>query len=684
MRLPYLKNRDTPFERKIIEFGGYNASSAIREGDFSDTMNLSTSEYPCLTVRKPRGLFKDGLTSPTALFGKGKVCYVDGTSFYYDGVAKGTVTAGKKQITSIQDKIIIFPDKAYYDISDDEFGRLDRTYSVSGTKVIFGTDTITTTGADFPFVVGQAVTISGCTSEPTNNKKVTIVGVSGKILTFAAGTFQPTEETGIIGISRSHQATGQYDATSNIYHNRIEINYTTEYMAIKNPDTYPWDLVVGEKVSVNGSASFPAANKVSAVITGKSGTKQNTVLHFADNTFPEDTNLYNITFYISSNVSFTSGSTTFSANEVTTTGDDFEFKAGDSVTVSGCINFPQNNTTGTVKSVSGKQLEFNESSLFSPGSESATVTIERAVPDMDFIMESNNRIWGCKGNSIYSSKLGDPFNFNVFQGISTDSYAVEVGTDGDFTGCAAFPTHLVFFKENFIHKIFGSKPANYQLVTSQCQGLQAGCEKSVAVLNDIMLYKSTSGIMAYLGNLPELISGNFGTRYFSEAVAGASGEKYYVSLKSGTDWEMFCFDPKRSVWLKEDHTKALDFTYLDGELLYLDGNDKKIYRVDDDTSSEKISWMAELAETTEGIMNKKGYIKFLLHMELKPESEVRVSINCDRTGWKEIQKLCFNTRKTVNIPIVPVRCDILSIRIEGRGWVKVHSLSKAIQVGSDI
>lgn len=508
MKLPLMKNREQASKRHIIEFKGYNANPVIEEGEMSDTWNLSTREYPCISPRLPRKMVKEGLTAPTALFGKTKLSYVDGTLFYYDGTSKGTVTAGEKQMASIGDKIIIFPDKTYYDISADEYGTLDKTYTSSANQITFATNTITTTGVDFNFRVGDAIKISGCTVNAGNNTTVIITAIAAKVITVAANTF-------------------------------------------------------------------------------------------------------------------------------------------------------------------------------TAGAETAAITFKREVPDMDFIVEYNNRIWGCKGSDIYGSKLGDPFNFNVYAGLSSDSYAVPVGTDGDFTGVAGYATHLVFFKENYIHKLFGSKPANYQIVTSQSQGLQAGCEKSIATIDDALLFKSRTGIMVYLGNIPELISRQFGSTLYTEAIAGTDGSKYYVSLKNGSSWKLMVYDMAKSMWLHEDDTKMLDFTYLNGDLYYLNGDDKKIYNISDETAAENIRWYGEFGELTEGIDGKKQYTRFNLHMELYPETRVDVSINCDRTGWKLIKSLNYNTRKTVNIPIVPTRCDIFNIKIEGTGRAKIYSLSKVLQVGTE-
>jgi hypothetical protein len=59
-----------------------------------------------------------------------------------------------------------------------------------------------------------------------------------------------------------------------------------------------------------------------------------------------------------------------------------------------------------------KTLIFYENS-FTVGEEEAEVTIARVMSDLEYVCENENRLWGVGGNTIYSSKLGDPFNWNV-------------------------------------------------------------------------------------------------------------------------------------------------------------------------------------------------------------------------------------------------------------------------------
>ena len=132
------------------------------------------------------------------------------------------------------------------------------------------------------------------------------------------------------------------------------------------------------------------------------------------------------------------------------------FSEGDAVTISGCTTNIKNNTSAVISGIeiSGENttLIFPSDSFDVPNAEESYVetgriTISRSTPDLDFVMESNNRLWGCNSekNTIYACKLGDPTNWEYYQGTSLDSYAIEVGTDGDFTGCAPYPAHLLFF-----------------------------------------------------------------------------------------------------------------------------------------------------------------------------------------------------------------------------------------------
>ena len=142
---------------------------------------------------------------------------------------------------------------------------------------------------------------------------------------------------------------------------------------------------------------------------------------------------------------------TFTAEKLTVSGwGDLtkQFKAGDAVTISGCTAQTKNNKDIILKAVTATELTVAKNTL-AEGAETGTLTLERRVPDLDFICESENRLWGCSSEkqTIYASSLGDPTNFYVYAGLSTDSYALAVGTEGEFTGCCKQTSSVLFWKE---------------------------------------------------------------------------------------------------------------------------------------------------------------------------------------------------------------------------------------------
>lgn len=369
---------------------------------------------------------------------------------------------------------------------------------------------------------------------------------------------------------------------------------------------------------------------------------------------------------------------------ITTTGENFGFRVGDAVEISGCTVNPENNKSLIVRAVEDKVLKFYENS-FTEGKETGAVTIKRSIPDLDFICESNYRLWGCAGNTIYGSKYGDPLNFQVFDGITSDSYYIQVGSDGEFTGCIPFANYICFFKEDVLHKLYGTKPSNYQILTSNIFGVQAGCERTMCVINETLFYLGRNGVYAFTGGVPELVSENFGTRRFSSGCAGSDGSKYYISMNSGGETGIFTFDVLRNLWLKEDSTKVVDFADIEGRLYFI-ADDGNLYKVDaaDDESDEEVKWSAQFCAFNETINEKKGYSKMTMRLELGKGSWLKVEVKCDDDLWKEAYTTHNQAAKTILVPIHPNRCDSFKVRLTGKGFCKIKSFVRDFYIGSEV
>lgn len=121
MRLPILNDvSNTEYGR--LMFRGINKNELISDEELADGKNLDSELIPAICPRRPIEPIKK-LTNPQ--FFKvinNKLCYIDGTNFYYDGEIRGEVTEGQKSVVDFNGNIVIFPDKKYYDYIDDEWG----------------------------------------------------------------------------------------------------------------------------------------------------------------------------------------------------------------------------------------------------------------------------------------------------------------------------------------------------------------------------------------------------------------------------------------------------------------------------------------------------------------------------------------------------------------------------------
>lgn len=402
-------------------------------------------------------------------------------------------------------------------------------------------------------------------------------------------------------------------------------------------------------------------------------------------------------------------------NSVTTPGEAFPFRAGDAVNIPACTPTGGKALTLVVREVSadGKTLRFYEDSFAATGTVSAALTLSRTVPDLDWICVNENRVWGCRGDTIRASKLGDPFNWNVFDGLSTDAWSWESGTEGEFTGCISFLGYPCFFKERHIFKVYGSRPSNFEPQSAPDFGVMAGCGRSMAIANENLYYLSRVGPVVYAGGIPQPIGEPLGAK-LSAGVGGSDGLKYYLSAQSGGAWLLYVFDALRQMWHIEDATQAAFFapgspgsveclTAASTTPSETPGGDPvtvpgKLWTTDTEatgTAESAVSWWAELGSyygqnvnnrSSRPSPNKKTIHKVLVRLELAAGSTCTVSIKYDNaTEWTTVQTITdiqSAEKSSWYLPVIPRRTDHFKLKIAGTGPCIVHSITTEVYEGS--
>lgn len=379
------------------------------------------------------------------------------------------------------------------------------------------------------------------------------------------------------------------------------------------------------------------------------------------------------------------------------------FSKYDGVNISGCAA-TDNTIDKQISALNGSKIIYDKADDYivvvglidqTYTQESGSVTISRTMPDLDYITEAENRLWGCKYglvngetvNEIYCCALGDFKNWNQFLGLATDSYVASVGTDGPWTGAVTHLGHPIFFKENVLHKVYISSSGAHQIADTACRGVQNGSYKSLVVVNETLFYKSTTDICAYDGSLPVSASPQFGTERYFDAVAGSIGDKYYVSMRDANNtWRIFVYDTSKGLWHIEDETHVMCFARCNGELYYIDADTKDLISVGGSvgTLENNVEWSATTGLMGYNTVEQKYVSRFNLRMKLPVGSQADMYIQYDSDGeWHHAGHMIGTGTKTFMLPVIPRRCDHFQFRIEGTGDIRIYSFSKIHEKGSD-
>ena len=320
------------------------------------------------------------------------------------------------------------------------------------------------------------------------------------------------------------------------------------------------------------------------------------------------------------------------------------------------------------------------------------VELERRVPDMDYLTECDNRVWGCsnKENVIYACKLGDPTNWFSYRGIAADSYAVTVGSDGAFTGAATCMGYALFFKENTLHKLCGTKPSDFQLTSLRCRGVAKNAARSLCVLNETLYYLSPDGVMAWDGSIPTKVSAVLDASRLANvqsAVGGALDGRYYlhISRTAGTQGQtrLLVYDTERGLWHEED-VCSCDMASTGGQLYLWDG--QALWAADpsresDWQSTEGVEQQVSFELVTGDIGQDGAEQRYLSRLTLRLDaacaSTVEVALSYDGGPWETVASLTAReARRSYDLPLVPRRHSTLRLRLRGKGQITLRSLAK--------
>lgn len=636
-------------------FGGYNHNLKIPEGEFYEMENLCGDDYPLLATRKQRNTLQaPAAENLQAMVSKGNALYYiagyDPTTktcgFYAEDekVMDLAYAGGLKRFVSMGAYLLIWPDKVWYNTADGTHGNMEKMFSAAA---------------------GTYLEHSLTSSSGPDGQEVYDIYVLWYI--------RPCSRDGKIVYT-----TGA--------------NYGEKHVVVVGGIEYHYLNFVKPKEPKNGDAYIDRETR---------------------------------TPYIYNDISKGWSAQDVPVMRLECKGIGSAFAPGDYIRVSGVDpgtysgqNVGDNPSDGVYREVLVTGENYIVLDAYAPteahGIMNDTPPAEGYVkaamdlPDMDYVIEAQNRLWGCKYgtvngklvNEIYASALGRFDVWHKYAGVSTDSYAASIGSDGRWTGAVNYQGYPLFFKEDRMHKVYVSASGAHRIQEYTMRGVQPGGAKSLAVVNGVLFYKARDCVCAYDGSgAPTDVSEKLNLNSLSRpgsttSIAAAYRDKYYLYLQMNTPpgSRLLVLDTRRGAWYRENLPigSIIDFTEFMGSLLCAAGGIEEIAhdnQVSELSGTEEgdVAWSCETGLIGYSTVEQKYVSRFNIRMSLARDAYMDVLVQYDSDGvWHNQGRIQGVGTRTFMLPVRPRRCDHFRIRLEGSGNVRIYSFAKIFEAGSDV
>lgn len=754
--IPYTKRKATP---EIRAWSGLNRTQGATDGEVADCTGISTALYPAMSTRPGRTQIGEWDKVTDFFETDGHWIVINDNKLYYDGEFKSNIGNVPKQFCQIGTKVVIWPEKLYINLNTGELEELEA--NVSGKATMIDRQTIvlsqaTGTGSStFEHIYDYYINDAGYIVQ--HNAKWTTVYDSvsysngwiysglrnvsigsnlvgkffiGSRMGATSYTTPPNGEPGnlegtVYGkitksvISGSYPDTGRatyeyelYDADglklTSLFEEGDTVEITGSPLLYNNQEAVRIENVKDTQISIptmlpkkavfyNVTADLEI--KEYGLISEVSTTAQNYYVYTftPERTIHAGEQLFVVTDRWILNTEQTMGSAPTVTYDETWQTDaiycyDPETKA--------LAQFSAGRGWKDLSTSSATTLDAHEN-IYDAETGMGTITIARKMPELDYICERDNRLWGVSNQEesrifntltgayetvnsrvLHASALGNPKRWESFDGTAADSYAVGIAGRGDFTGLCSYGGAVIAFKENMLYKLTGDYPAEFYLRAYEVDGIGQGCHRSIAIIGETLYYASRYGIMSYTGSVPALVSYNLDIRAYQDASAGRDSTSYYVSMNDEQNgaYTIYCYDTIREMWSIVAKEQATALEMVDGVCCATIGG--KIWKLDAGTGTQEVAWQATLPQTDEGSFETKRYQT--IHFVADIKGEMTVEARTDDAGeWQTVGVLATPGKRMHTIHMDTIRCERIQFRLSGTGKTTIWAMQRKFILGSD-
>ena len=216
-----------------------------------------------------------------------------------------------------------------------------------------------------------------------------------------------------------------------------------------------------------------------------------------------------------------------------------------------------------IQNIDGRTVTLHQST-------SATCTtpacFKRVIPNLSACCVCGDRVYGIAGKKIYVSAAGSATDF--YSGSTGDgSHAVILSSDADgvFTALSSWQGYVVFFKDDHVCKLLGSRADSFTLQDRRGVGVPSALAHTLCEVGDALYYAAAGGVWRYRGQEPEWVC-SFGGNTALGGCGGTDGRAYYLSVSTNQANQVFLYIPEEGRWYPEDTVSIETMLCHDGLL----------------------------------------------------------------------------------------------------------------------
>lgn len=285
------------------------------------------------------------------------------------------------------------------------------------------------------------------------------------------------------------------------------------------------------------------------------------------------------------------------------------------------------------------------------------------------------RVWVAAGNKIHASTINDECNWAVGGDDEKSSFVCTFDNGETITACVEFDGSPVFFSEKKIYKVYGDRASNFYLkCCSNWGGIPQGLSGTVATIKDKIYYVSDYGVTYFDGSSPKILP-NTPLPATNNAYAGSGGEKYYIFIPNG-DNLLYVYDDSTGQWHKHDGYDFAAFLKYQGAL-YACTEREMVSLYGDSDIFPSYGYETEPYRFVDFLLDIGGGcpLNFVMSFESDEIADYEVYISYDLENERRLIKYIVGAHsERFEVPLVPRKCDNLTVGLGGLGMITVKEL----------